>query len=363
MSEAGRLFLPRYIVIAYALLIVYASLYPFSGWRDQGVPVAAFLFAPLPRYFTWFDVIANIAAYGALGLMLVMSFNMPSRPLLAVFYAVLAAFALSLALEALQAYLPSRIASNLDVICNTGGAFLGALVGARLAPAILSPDMHALRVAWLAPGRHTDLGLVLLGLWLLTQANPALLLFGNGDLRSALGLSLAPFSADVFRVMETAIVALNLIALGALTALIARERIFAWAGVAMAVALTLLGKALASALIFKPENYLVWLTPGAQDGLTIGLLVLLVLPLFPRGGLMVIAAILLAAAVTLVNLVPTNPYHLSSLPHWQQGQFLNFDGLTSFVALLWPFAAMLWAIGASRGPKPGKPVVVEAATL
>jgi hypothetical protein len=182
----------------------------------------------------------------------------------------------------------------------------------------------------------------------LTQANPALLLFGNGDLREALSLNLAPFTADVFRVMETSIVALNLIALGAMAALLARGRILAWPAVAMTVVITLLAKALASALLFKPENYLVWLTPGAQDGLTIGLLVLLVLPLLPRGGLVLIAVLLFGAAVVLVNLVPENPYHMSSLPHWQQGQFLNFDGLTSFVALLWPFAAMAWALMATR---------------
>jgi hypothetical protein len=192
---------------------------------------------------------------------------------------------------------------------------------------------------------------VLLGLWLLSQANPALLLFGNGDLRGALGLSLAQFTADVFRIMETAIVALNLVALGAIAALIASERLYTWAGVAMTVTCTLIAKALASALIFKPENYLVWLTPGAQDGLTIGLIILLVLPLFPRGALIAIAIIILGAAVVLVNLVPENPYHMSSLPHWQHGQFLNFDGLTSFVALLWPFAAMVWVMGAARRPR------------
>jgi VanZ family protein len=339
----SRLFLPRYLLIAYLLLIIYASLYPFSGWRDQGVPIEAFLFAPMPRYFTWFDVVTNVAAYALLGVLLVLAFNMPSRPALAILAATAAGCLLSLVLEALQSFLPSRIASNLDVLSNTGGALLGALIGARIAPTVLSPQMRALREAWLAPGRHTDLGLVLLVLWILSQANPALLLFGNGDLRAGLGLNLAPFSADLFRVMETAIVALNLVALGGLAALLSRERAHAWAMVALTVVLTLLAKGLASALLHKPENFLVWLTPGAQDGVTIGLLVLLVLPLLPRAVLAVVVVLLLGAAVMLVNLVPENPYHNSSLPEWQQGQFLNFDGLTSFVALLWPFCAMLWA--------------------
>jgi hypothetical protein len=200
-----------------------------------------------------------------------------------------------------------------------------------------------LRSAWLAPGQHTDLGLVLLGLWLLTQANPALLLFGNGDLRAALGLGLAPFTAAGFRAMESAIVALNLVAVGALSALVARERRHAWTIMAATVALTLLAKTLASALLFKPENYLVWLTPGAQDGLTLGAIGLLLLPWLPRGVLAVVSVALLGAAVVMVNLVPENPYHTSTLPQWQQGQFLNFNGATGAVALLWPFCAMAWA--------------------
>jgi VanZ family protein len=348
MPDSSRLFLPRYVLTAYLLLIVYASLYPFSGWRDQGVAPDAFLFAPMPRYFTIFDVATNLVGYFPLGFLAVLALHMPHRPWRAIALATLSAALLSIVLEAVQTYLPSRVASNLDVICNMAGAFLGALVGARLAPVLLSERMRGLRAEWLAPGRHADLGMVLLGLWLLTQANPALLLFGNGDLRAGLGLGLAPFSAEGFRTMETAIVALNLIALGALTALIVRECIYAWAVVSLMVFATLLTKALASALLFKPENYGVWLTPGAQDGLTIGMLVLMFLPWLPRGLLAVLAVLLLGSAVLMVNLVPENPYHTANLPQWQQGQFLNFNGATGTVALLWPFGAMIWAASVRR---------------
>jgi VanZ family protein len=348
MPESSRLFLPRYVLFAYLLLVVYASLYPFTGWRDQGVSPDAFLFAPMPRYFTIFDVAANLAGYFPLGFLLVLAFNATHRPFLAVTLAALAACLLSIALEALQSYLPSRVASNLDVLCNTAGALGGAIAGAYSAPTLLSPRMRTLRSVWLAPGPHTDLGLVLLGLWLLTQANPALLLFGNGDLRADLGLGLAPFTADGFRLMETTIVALNLTALGALAALVARERRYAWPVMAASAALTLVAKGLASALLFKPENYLVWLTPGALDGLAMGAFALLLLPWLPRGALAVLAVMLLGAAVLMVNLVPENPYHTATLPQWQQGQFLNFNGATGGVALLWPFAAMAWASLARR---------------
>ena len=55
--------LARYLLAAYALLVIYASLHPFTGWRDNGVAPLAFLSAPLPRYITSFDVLANLLAY------------------------------------------------------------------------------------------------------------------------------------------------------------------------------------------------------------------------------------------------------------------------------------------------------------
>ena len=54
----------------YCTLVVYASLYPFVDWRDQGIAPWAFLAAPLPRYWTGFDVAINIAGYLPLGALL-----------------------------------------------------------------------------------------------------------------------------------------------------------------------------------------------------------------------------------------------------------------------------------------------------
>jgi hypothetical protein len=53
-----------------------------------------------------------------------------------------------------------------------------------------------------------------------------------------------------------------------------------------------------------------------------------------------LAAVLLMAATVLVNLTPPNPYLADSLKVWQQGHFLNFNGLTRVVSALWPFVAL-----------------------
>ena len=60
----------------------------------------------------------------------------------------------------------------------------------------------------------------------------------------------------------------------------------------------------------------------------------------PRGLRLTFAALLIMAATVLVNLVPPNPYLAASLKVWQQGHFLNFNGLTRLVSALWPFAAL-----------------------
>ena len=55
------------LTLVYVALVVYASLYPFDHWRNQGVLPWAYLTQPLPKYWTWFDVAINIAGYAPLG--------------------------------------------------------------------------------------------------------------------------------------------------------------------------------------------------------------------------------------------------------------------------------------------------------
>ena len=55
------------------LLVAYASLYPFSGWRDVGLSPLAFLNGPWPRYVTAFDITVNVAGYLPFGLLAVLA--------------------------------------------------------------------------------------------------------------------------------------------------------------------------------------------------------------------------------------------------------------------------------------------------
>jgi len=120
----------------YAALVVYASLYPFDGWRIQGIAPWSFLTSPLPKYWTGFDVASNVLGYAPLGFLgcLAVLRQRPGWP--ALWLVTLAAMLLSLLMESLQMFLPMRVPSNVDLALNTLGALAGALVARVLAACV-----------------------------------------------------------------------------------------------------------------------------------------------------------------------------------------------------------------------------------
>jgi len=282
-----------------------------------------------------------VLGYAPFGLLCVAAMQPRLRGLAALGTAIAAALAFSLTLEALQSYLPTRAASNIDLLCNAAGAALGA----ALAPTLLARlDGLSLRERAFLPGHDIDVGLALLALWLFIQLNPATLLFGAGDLRPLLapgpGRGHAP---EFFIRIEASIVAANLVAVGLLlSALVAPGRP-ARAMLLALVAAALVIKATAFNFIMQTAGF-AWLTPGAQAGLAAGLVAALAAASLPRTARLVLAAMLVMVATVLVNLAPPNPYFTATLKVWQQGTFLNFNGLTRLVGTLWPFAALGYLI-------------------
>lgn len=338
--------LSRIFLAAYVLLVAYASLYPFSGWREPAAPALAFLAAPWPRYVTAFDLVANFLGYLSLGILCALAVHPRASTRAAALVAFGAGIALSLVLETVQGYLPARIASNVDVLANAAGAGVGGFAGARWAGWLLDAGpLRRLRVAAFAPGTAADFGLVLLGLWLFAQLNPATLLFGTGDLRDLVaagdGVS---HGAEIFVSIEAATAAANLAAVALIASAVAlpgaplRRLLLALLGCALVV------KTLAMAILMRAELVFAWLTPGGQLGLAGGIVLALATLGVPRTARLALAAVLLMAATVLVNLAPPNPYLAATLKVWEQGHFLNFNGLTRLVGTVWPFVALAYLI-------------------
>ena len=346
--------LARLAFAVYLLLVAYASLYPFTGWANAGVPPFAFLTAALPRYITAFDLTANIVGYLPLGLLGVLALYPRLRGRAAVGVMTGGALILSLMLEAAQGYLPSRIASNVDVLCNLGGALLGALLGAQFSAGILEGGvLRRWRAATFQAGIGADVGLVLVGLWLFTQLNPAMLLFGAGDLRDWLAPTGGPaYKPQLFIAIEALTAAANLVAVTLMLSVIVVPGRRTGALVVVLVLAAVAVKAMAFAILMHAEHVLAWLTPGAERGLAGGIVAALLAAKLPRSAKLVLAAVLLMAATVFVNVAPPNPYLVATIAVWQQGHFLNFNGLTRLVSALWPYAALgflIWFATAQRG--------------
>jgi VanZ family protein len=332
--------------------VVYASLHPFAGWADTGVGLFEFLAAPWPRYYTNLDLLFNGLAYLPLGLLLMAALLPRLKPGSAVVVATMAGVLLSLTMEVLQHFLPSRVPSNVDLGLNGLGSLAGALLGVRFGRAFAD---HGALARWRARriigGHLGDAGLVLMLAWLLTQLNPEILLFGNGDLRSLLDLrATLAFTAARHVVVEQAVAATGLIAAGVIFWQLMRARSL-WL-LATVLVLTVATKTLGTLLLVEPYEPGHWITEGNLEGLAIGTVLLLPALLLPRQAQTTVAALALLAGTALVNLAPENPYLADTLARWNQGHFLNFNGLTRLASILWPFfaLALLLAINAPREP-------------
>lgn len=330
------------LFLAYALLVVYATLYPLSGWRDSGVSAFAYLLAAKPRYVTGFDVSVNVLGYVPYGWLLVLALHPRAKGVAAFAIAIATGTCLALLLEAGQTFLPSRFASNIDVACNVSGVALGALLGTRSAGWLLGKGpLLRWRARHVLPGARADAGLVLIALWLGTQLNPASLLFGAGDLRDLFQQPVGTaYEADVFVAIEALTAACNLVAVGLMASAILAPGGPVLRALAGLIGLALLVKTGAFAILMHAEDVLLWLTPGALIGLAVGIPLLSAAALLPRILRLGIAAVLLMCATVLVNMAPANPYFASILSVWGQGNFLNFNGLTRLLSSVWPFAAM-----------------------
>ena len=329
--------------------MAYASLDPLSGWRAAGVDPLAFLLLRLPRYVFRLDVLANLAGYLPLGFLAVLALHPARTGRAAVLTATLGSVALSLMMEALQSYLPSRTPSNLDVAANSLGGLIGALLAARLAASpLLERRLKALRYRMFRAGRAIDLGLVLLALWLFTQLDAQSLLFGVGDLRP---LFRAMFTeagelhgASTFISAEALVAGANTVAVGLLVALLADRSAGVRRLILTTLGLALLAHALAFAVLFGLDDAFNWLTPGAYLGTGVGIVVVLAAAGLPPAAQVALCAMAIMGATVIVNLAPENPYLADSLANWRQGYYEHFIAVTRLISGTWPFMALAYVV-------------------
>ena len=324
---------------AYVALIIYASLYPFAGWRDQGIAPWEFLWSPLPKYWTGFDVAANVGGYVPLGFLLALSFvrrggqsSVPTARMAAIAVATLTATALSLLMEALQTYLPSRVSWNVDFVLNVAGALVGAVVAAALEMVGAIDHWGRFRGRWFVADARG--ALVLLALWPFALLFPAAVPFGLGQVLERMEGALADWLLDTpfLEWMPVRDVELQplvpgaeliCVALGALIPCLlgysviqskARRALFALAAIAVGVGAT----SMSAALSWGPAHAWAWLSLPVQMGLLAGMVLAGALLPAPRRAC---AALVLAGLVlhlSLLNQAPASAYFADTLQAWEQ---------------------------------------------
>ncbi len=352
------------LALAYAALALYASLYPFSGWRwPTGLDALAPLALPWTSWGYTFDIGSNVLGYLPLGLLITVAARRSAWPMRrAALAGLLLPAALSYGCEVMQQFLPGRVPSMVDFITNLVGAAVGTLL------ALLGHSMgwidrwHVLRERWFLSDSAG--ALALLALWPMGLLFPAPVPFGLGQVAERLRewaaelLFNVPWAEPLFALLnsppppptplrplvEGLIVALGLLAPCVVAYSVMRPGLRRVAMALGALALGAGAMSLSTLLNFGPTHAAGWLTPAALSGLGFGLgLALAAVPL-PTKLAAGVGLVTLTGLVVGVAHAPADPYFAQSLMAWEQGRFVRFHGLAQWVGWLWPYVAMLWLL-------------------
>ena len=342
----------------YAALIVYASLFPFGDWRNQGLNPLTFMWQGWSPYWTRFDLGINIIGYLPFGFLLAAVFLRSGRTRYTVVLATLLAALLSFAMEFTQGFLTTRVASNVDWATNALGAWLGALLALGLARAGALARWSLVRSHWFVDDARG--GIVLMALWPVALMFPTAIPLGLGQISERLEETLAQWLAgtqllDYLPVREIELQPLLPMAevlcvfLGALIpALLGyciikgglRRSTWAVGVLLMALAAT----ALSAALSFGPERAWDWLALPTRLGLGVAFVMALLLIFIPRRLAAALTLLALGVYLGVLNQAPLGPYFEINLHSWEQGQFIRFNGLLQWLGWLWPFAALVYVL-------------------
>ncbi|MBV8604124.1 MAG: VanZ family protein [Pelomonas sp.] len=350
-----------WLLLGWFGLVLYASLYPFAPWRwPPGLAAADLLALPWPRKLFGYDVLINVVGYAPLGLLLFAAqLGHGGRLRGALARGLLVPTLLSYAMEVLQTFLPGRVPSLSDWLFNSLGAWAGVAIGLALRAAGGLRRWEDVRADWFAP--RTGAAQALLVIWPVGLLFPTPLPLGVGQWLPRLealafdALDGTPWAlADPFDQapplalppgLEAIATALGLLAPALLALAIARRG--GWRRVvliACALALGMLGMSVATALSVGPQHAFTWMTPQAEAGLVLGLVLALVcVPLAGRVAA-ALGLVVLCALIALVTQAPNDPYLLASLQTLQFGRYINLYGMAQWIGWVWPFAALAWLL-------------------
>lgn len=336
--------LRTWLAIGYALFIGYASLSPFTGWREQGLNFAEVLAAPLSLTYTAFDAVVNLLSYLPFGLLAGLALRARFGAPISVMLALCSGVLLSAGMEYLQMYLPGRISSNMDLLSNSAGALAGTLLAVSMISwTWLFSRLMRWRGSLFHHGKEMDFGLALLALWIFGQINPSLPMLGNVFISEAARQPFAMLPPAPFDLWESSAVALNLLMLGTLMLTLLRVPRNTITVLLVVLSMVALAKFITAALLLKSWALLLWINSEAMLGMLLGMLLLLAMLWLPRSAAIISGAVVTLSYFVIVNFVfdDNTPAAARSIYHWHYGHLLNYNGLAQTIALIFPLLLLL----------------------
>lgn len=332
-------------LLAYVAFIVYGSLYPLTHWRMPAHNPLSFLSDPWPRYVTRTDITTNVLVYIPFGLLLGAILYQTMKLRQALIWVTVCGLVFSFVMEYLQMFVPGRNSSYVDIMTNTLGTFIGVL-SVRFVEYHTWPSrpLLAWRKRLFLPGLWVDTGLVLLGMWAVSQMSLQVpsLLAGN------LHVGFRPFwesmnDLHLVRLEQAAIYMLEITALGLFVATMVRPHHRMVPVVFTLFIAVVLLKFLAAAMLLKMAVLGRLLSIEALLGLIAGLALLLAL-LHGRRRPFGVAILVLACFVGAKMLYwLANPDTAFLVTEWPvlKNSMLNVTGLAYIFSDIWPFLVMV----------------------
>ena len=349
----------RGALLTYFFMLTYASLNPFFGWRW---PEAFVLFA-WPKYVIAFDVVLNIAAYAPLGAMLAALLR--QRAQLAgvrithdaqIWWLTVAASAgFSLGFELLQAFLPGRVSSFVDLLANTAGAAVGAALVLAAPGRLLIGAWHRWRQKYFSPSDDTGWGLILLGCWIFAQLNPAIPFFEAGHIANPFdAVNVHPYNPLVLLPQAVGIT-LNVCGFVLFVALLMLPGRNVTLHVLLLLAAGLVIKVAMAALMLKAPQMIDWMAPARVIGLTAGLILAAYFASFSYRWRAFCATLFVFAGGLMAKLTSIYGAFNETLRlfNWPHGQLVNFASMTRWMHETWPLVAVIflaWLFVTHRDP-------------
>jgi VanZ family protein len=326
----------RLLVWVYTALLVYGSLFPFSGWAFPHTPLFSFL-SIWPATLERSDIILNVLVYAPLGLFIVSCLIGTMRFAPALLLASLAGTSLSFIIENIQQFLPRRVESTSDLVMNMAGTILGGMIATFFSRETVSgAKLVAHRRLWFRTGTLPNIGLITLGLWALTQTTPLVPALDMSHLRHGLAVFYYALQEPELGIYETSIYALYITGLGLLAATIGQRG---------KPVILLFGVFIACVLISKMLIETRQLSLEALAGATVAFAVLLPFRRIAHNTVVlnIVGAAFIAAGFILYESVPVPGFPRYTYT-WTpfSAQMVSLNGLQSILEIFWPLFALAY---------------------